>query len=259
MPSSDVIREARLRAGLSQHELAARSGRDRSVIARWEQGAVSPSLDTLVEIVHACGFDLPLELVPRNDAADDRLRRNARLSPERRLQQMLRRRSKAMAHGSAFDPYAIIPALERHRVGYVVIGGLARVIHGTDEVTNGLDITPSLRDENLRRLSLALADLGVEPRSDPGRFVVEPVVELQTRAGQLRVVPHPAGTRRGHADLRRAATREPIGKGLRPSVSSVGDLARMLAARGRDEDPPRLRQLRHLIELERGRGRRTER
>lgn len=95
MPSSDVIREARLRAGLSQHELAARSGRDRSVIARWEQGAVSPSLDTLLEIVHACGFDLPLELVPRNVAADDRLRRNARLSPERRVQQMLRLRSKA--------------------------------------------------------------------------------------------------------------------------------------------------------------------
>jgi transcriptional regulator with XRE-family HTH domain len=86
----DVIREARLRAGLSQHELAARSGRDRSVIARWEQGTVSPSLDTLLEIVHACGFDLPLELVLRNDAADDRLRRNARLSPERRVQQMLR-------------------------------------------------------------------------------------------------------------------------------------------------------------------------
>ena len=95
MLSGDVIREARLRAGLSQHELSVRSGRDRSVIARWEQSAVSPSLDTLLEIVHACGFDLPLELVPRNDAADDRLRRNARLSPERRVQQMLRPRSKS--------------------------------------------------------------------------------------------------------------------------------------------------------------------
>lgn len=90
MRGGDVIREARLRAGLSQHELAARSGRDRSVIARWEQGTVSPSLDTLLEIVHACGFDLPLELVLRNDAADDRLRRNARLSPERRVHQMLK-------------------------------------------------------------------------------------------------------------------------------------------------------------------------
>jgi hypothetical protein len=162
-----------------------------------------------------------------------------------------------MADGSAFDPYAIIAALERHRVGYVVIGGLARVIHGADEITHGLDVTPSLRDENLRRLSLALADLGVEHGvgHSVGAALLEgdePAVEVRTQAGQLRVVPHPAGTRRGYADLRRAATREPIGKGLRPSVASVGDLARMLAALGRDDDLPRLRQLRRLAELERG-------
>jgi hypothetical protein len=74
--------------------------------------------------------------------------------------------------------------------------------------------TPSLRDEN-PRLSLALADLGVEHgvehRVDGGLLEIEPVVEVQTQAGQLKVVPHPAGTRRGYADLRRAATREPIG------------------------------------------------
>jgi transcriptional regulator with XRE-family HTH domain len=89
MRSGDLIREARLRAGLSQHELAARSGRERSVIARWEQGAVVPSLETLVEIVRACGFDLPLELVPLD--ADERggSPELLRLSPERRLERML--------------------------------------------------------------------------------------------------------------------------------------------------------------------------
>jgi transcriptional regulator with XRE-family HTH domain len=95
MLSGQVIREARLRAGLSQHELAARSGRDRSVIARWEQGTVAPSLETLLEIVRACGFDLPLELVPYTDAAHERLRKNARLSPERRVQRMLQSRAQA--------------------------------------------------------------------------------------------------------------------------------------------------------------------
>jgi hypothetical protein len=156
-----------------------------------------------------------------------------------------------MADGAAFDPYAIIAALERHRVSYVVIGGLARVIHGADESTHGLDVTPSLRDENLRRLNLALVDLGARG-IDADPLETEPVIEVRTRAGQLRVVPHPAGTRQGYADLRRAATREPIGKGLRPSVASVGDLARMLASLGRDDDLPRLRQLRRLAELERG-------
>ena len=43
----------------------------------------------------------------------------------------------------------------------VVIGGLARVIEGADEITKGVDITPSTRPENLRRLEDALGELGV--------------------------------------------------------------------------------------------------
>src|SRR5438445_9541021 len=100
MRSADLIREARLRAGLTQYELAERSGRDRSVIARWEQGVVAPSVETLVELVRACGFDLPLELVPLETSGDDRLRKNALLSPERRVQQFLRARAKAATHGN---------------------------------------------------------------------------------------------------------------------------------------------------------------
>ncbi len=76
MRSADLIREARLRAGLTQYELAERSGRDRSVIARWEQGTVAPSVETLVELVRACGFELPLELVPLEQPASERLRKN---------------------------------------------------------------------------------------------------------------------------------------------------------------------------------------
>lgn len=94
MRSADLIREARLRAGLSQHELAARSGRDRSVIARWEQAVVAPSVETLVELVRACGFDLPLELVHYDRSAAVRLEKNALLSPERRVTRMLGERKK---------------------------------------------------------------------------------------------------------------------------------------------------------------------
>src|SRR5207244_5698856 len=59
-----------------------------------------------------------------------------------------------------FDPYALLQALERQRVTYIVIGGLGRVLHGSGEVTDGLDIVPSTRGENLRRLGLALEELG---------------------------------------------------------------------------------------------------
>ena len=89
--SAALIREARLRAGLSQHELAARSGKDRTVIARWEQGLVAPSLDTLVELLRSCGFDLPLELVEYDPGPDERIREVQLLSPERRLDRLLER------------------------------------------------------------------------------------------------------------------------------------------------------------------------
>jgi hypothetical protein len=164
-----------------------------------------------------------------------------------------------------FDPYAILAALERERVNYILIGGFARVLRGTEELTHGLDLTPSLRAENLRRLGLALDDL--EARRDGARPTLdhdlarEPVLELRTGAGELKIVPEPEGTRGGYDDLRRAASREPLGRGLRPSVASLGDLARMAAALGREHDLEPLRQLRILAELERGlhRGRAIER
>jgi transcriptional regulator with XRE-family HTH domain len=87
--SARIIREARLRAGLTQAELAERAGRDRTVVARWEQGLVAPSVDTLVELVQACGFDLPLEIVPYDDTADAAIKDAAIVPPDRRLDQML--------------------------------------------------------------------------------------------------------------------------------------------------------------------------
>jgi hypothetical protein len=155
-----------------------------------------------------------------------------------------------------FDPYEVLQALERHRVTYVVIGGLGRVIHGSTEVTDGIDIVPSTRGENLRRLGLALEELharrpdGKQPaleRDLAGRGVLE----LRTDAGELKIVPEPAGTR-GYDDLRRRAVREPLGQGLRPSVASADDLARMLAVLGREQDRPALQTMQRVIELEHG-------
>lgn len=89
MRGGQLIREARLRAGLTQTELAERTGRERSVIARWEQGAVSPSVDNLLAIVEACGYDLPLMLIPRDTSQHETLDEMRMLSPERRLERFL--------------------------------------------------------------------------------------------------------------------------------------------------------------------------
>ena len=89
MRGGELIREARRRAGLTQGELAERTGRDRTVIARWEQGLVSPPVESLLACLHACGFDLPFVLVPLDQAADDELGDSLRLSPSERVRRML--------------------------------------------------------------------------------------------------------------------------------------------------------------------------
>src|SRR3954453_14666695 len=63
MKSAQVIREARLKAGLTQAELAERIGRDRAQIARWEIGGQAPSFENLQAVVQACGFVLKVEIV----------------------------------------------------------------------------------------------------------------------------------------------------------------------------------------------------
>src|ERR671933_309635 len=65
MKSGALLREARRRAGLSQAALGRRVGRPQTQIARWERGAVLPSLETLREIVRACGLDGERPLVPQ--------------------------------------------------------------------------------------------------------------------------------------------------------------------------------------------------
>jgi hypothetical protein len=164
-----------------------------------------------------------------------------------------------VADSQAFDPYAILAALDRRRVTYVVIGSFGRVVRGAEEVPDGLDIVPSLRAENLRRLDEALRDLeavdanAAQVALEADTIMNEPVTEARTAAGDLKIVPDPEGTR-GYDDLRRAATMEHLGRGLRPSVASTGDLARMLAALGREDDLPKLQALRHVAELERSLG-----
>jgi hypothetical protein len=150
----------------------------------------------------------------------------------------------------AFDPRDVLAALEREYVAYVLIGGLARVLRGTDETTEGVDVCPSLRGDNVQRLGHTLKALGVD--APPLDLEREAVLTFDTPPGIIKIVAEPAGTRKGYEDLRRAATREHIGHGLRPSVASIADLARMAAALGRNHDLQLLPELRRILELEVG-------
>jgi hypothetical protein len=151
---------------------------------------------------------------------------------------------------AAFDPYELFAALDRERIAYVVVGGFARVVHGSGEVTDGLDIAPSLREENVRRLGRALEELGRGPAPLAEQLATGEPMTARTRAGELRIVPEPWGTR-GYDELRRRASRENLGRGVRPSIASVVDCVRMLDASERSEDHERLLRMRRMLELER--------
>lgn len=258
--SALLLREARLRAGLSQAALAERAGVHRVQINRYEAGAVVPSLDTLLELVNACGFDVPLELAPRQSVGAEVLSELQRLSPERRLERMLRDGTgggaTATATGSNLDPRRLLAALERNYVDYVVIGGLARVLRGAEETADGVDICPSFSAGNLDRLTAALHELDAATSEGPGERLTEdslerhPVLDLRTASAALKIIGAPAGAPNGFVDLRRAATREDLGHGLRPLVASTSDLARLAAALGREQDLERLPDLRRVSELE---------
>lgn len=165
----------------------------------------------------------------------------------------------ARSQPSSFDPRAILGALESNYVDYVLIGGLAQVLRGADVVTSGVDICPSFAGDNLARLDAASGELAAlaldgEPAVlDEPSLAAAPVAQLSTRAGGLNIIGSPAGVPNGYVDLRRAATREDLGQGVRPLVAATGDLATMAAALHREQDLDRLPTLRRIMELEVGR------
>jgi transcriptional regulator with XRE-family HTH domain len=87
--SGEVIREARLLAGLSQDGLAERIGVPRQSIARWERGAVEPGFDTVRRLLRSCGFDVSLVRYEPDQSAEVRLSERLELTPQERLLAML--------------------------------------------------------------------------------------------------------------------------------------------------------------------------
>jgi transcriptional regulator with XRE-family HTH domain len=91
MLSADLIREARLRAGLTQAELGKRVGRPQSSIARWERGAVTPSFETLRELIRSCGFELMFRLANYDNSYVLDVEQYLDLSPAERLDYAVQR------------------------------------------------------------------------------------------------------------------------------------------------------------------------
>jgi hypothetical protein len=140
----------------------------------------------------------------------------------------------------------LIAVLARHRVDYVVIGGVATQVHGHRRTTMDLDLTPDPDPENIRRLGAALAELEARPRdgkaeeaeistSDPERLAIAAIVPpLLTPYGQIHILKEPKGAQ-PYSQMREEALIVDL-DGSKVAIVSLDDLIRMKRAAGRPAD-----------------------
>ena len=174
MLSGDLIREARLRAGLTQAELGERIGQQQSVVARWERGAVVPSWRTFGRPFEAAA-STSFHLSKLDESTPIVIDEHLRMTPAERFADLLggfvstiscwtANRYLAVPEVVPYRPDVLLEVLERHGVRYVVIGGLAAELRGSPYITRDVDVTPSRERANLRRLAAALRELNATLR-----------------------------------------------------------------------------------------------
>lgn len=89
MGAADLIRNARVRAGLTQRELAERCGTAQPVISTYEHGRRDPSLSTLRRIIAAADARLHITVDRLRDTDSSYARSAALLTPEQHAQALV--------------------------------------------------------------------------------------------------------------------------------------------------------------------------
>jgi hypothetical protein len=137
----------------------------------------------------------------------------------------------------------LLARLTTRGVDFVVIGGIAAILHGSAQSTFDLDISFATDPGNLRALGDVLVELGARLKGVTDNIPFVPDAETLRRAdmltmvtplGELDVLARPAGSR-GYEALRRNAERFDVG-GFVVLVASIDDLIAMKQTAGRHKD-----------------------
>lgn len=143
------------------------------------------------------------------------------------------------------DIARLFETLARHRVEYLVVGGVAVQVHGHRRTTKDLDIMPAPGPENAARLAAALEELGARPlegagvaeipTADPDRLALAAVVPpLVTVHGELHLLKEPKGAAAWEQMRQRALVVDLDGTEV--AIVGLDDLIRMKLAAGRPAD-----------------------
>jgi predicted nucleotidyltransferase len=158
-----------------------------------------------------------------------------------------------------FDPGALLRRLVEGGVDFVVVGGVAAVLHGSASFTQDLDISYAPDDGNLDRLGSVLVGLGARLRgvTDDVPFVPDGRTLRRTRALTLETPPGPIVLVAQPDEfpvydrLRERADREQIA-GVEVLIASLDDLIAMKKAAGRPKDLVAVEELEAIKRLRRG-------
>ncbi len=143
---------------------------------------------------------------------------------------------------AAFDVFELLRVLNRDRVDYVIIGGIAVQAHGHRRTTKDLDVIAEPTSVNLGRLQDALVELDARPRDLPeaGPPTLEQletaaiVPPLSTRHGSIHILRDVPGAP-SYQDLRERALVVEV-EGLELRIAGLDDLIAMKREAGRPGD-----------------------
>ena len=169
-----------------------------------------------------------------------------------------RSRPVGLTEWPEFRPAALLRRLVAERVDFVVVGGLAAVVHGSAAITRDLDITYAPDEENLQRLGRAMIALGARLRgvTDDVPFVPDGrtlrhtrVLTLATPDGAIDLLAQPDGSP-AYAQLKARAWHATVA-GVEVLVASLDDLIAMKKAAGRPKDLVAVEELEAIKRLQR--------
>jgi len=153
---------------------------------------------------------------------------------------------------------AILEILNKHKIEYVVVGGVGNILHGANISTKDIDVCPSTSKENFARISSALIELKAKLRGAedvdipivPGLLKNMQIGTWVTSLGDLDIIHTiPAGVKGERYNYEKLYQRhiDSTFEGLTVHVASLKDIVASKRFAGRPKDLAVLPELEELL------------